>query len=495
MYIDVRNKKRKTGYIAGATHGLYCGPGWSDGDYQSSVCGYATAVDEFDQTCKEHDCAYAKYGPHAEADHAFHDSNVGRGIKRTFAGRIVLSQNNKLMYTPQNSKKKTQIVRVDVPKKNTAEAAINVSTTMSGAQAIGAHFGGKFASTKAVDAISKKMMSTSSGTQYHYETRGDPITGGEIVWFGHATIGYDYLVTQWCRSVVKALLNKCGYQFRDWNDQVAVELEGWTIVSAYHTNNTTVAISTVTTAPLFAFNTYDTLAATLFRNSWTTATAANPEIQPLYVTFQRTISTIPVILGRLWLDGQKMSIVATSRLAVQNTTLGQSADADADTTDSITAVPLVGKIYEFKGNYARKVGINQDPADLICSNHVTVTTGVANPTASLSFSEPVDSYSFYGCKKVRNIKMQPGEIKTDQFSSAFTVNTRQFFQNYTNKIAIDKSHSYGHSHFFALEKQVFINSTNAISVNVNCDNHVAVMLKPGNPYIVQPSTQHVNYST
>lgn len=499
MHIDRYAKKRKFGI---KYHGYYCGPGWSDGRYQSSVCGNSTAIDTFDQTCKEHDCSYAKHGPHFEADHAFYRSNVGRGIKRTVAAVAVLSQNNKLMTkysTPPNTKRKTVIYNrpVKVSKGNQTDM---VNQTMSSAQVIGAHYGGKFNPDSAANTISKKMMSTPSGTQYQIETRGAAIEGAEIVWFGHASISYNFLTTQWCRAVVKALLFRCGTHFRDWNDIVNADLEGWTIVTFYHANSTVGTVSSQSTGTLFAGNSYETIAQ-LFRTSWVGLCTANAEIQPLYVQFQKSFSVNaagllqPVVLGRLWLDGQKMKVVATSRLAVQNTTLGQSADADNDTTQSITAAPLSGKIYEFKGNYARKIGANQDPLDLVVSEHVTVTTGAFNPTGSLSFSEPVDKYQFFGCTKQRKITMNPGEIKTDQFSSAFTVNIRKFFQNFANKDDTDKTHGYGHSHFFALEKQVFINATNPISVNVNCDNSVGVMLVQGAPYILKPKVDHVNYFT
>jgi hypothetical protein len=39
-------------------HRDFCGPYISDGKWQSSVCGYATARSAEEQCCKDHDCAY-----------------------------------------------------------------------------------------------------------------------------------------------------------------------------------------------------------------------------------------------------------------------------------------------------------------------------------------------------------------------------------------------------------------------------------------------------
>jgi len=74
-------------------HGRYCGPGWSANKYQKSVRGRIPAVDEFDETCKRHDAAYATPGADLKkADQEFYKANVGRGIKRTAAALAVGAQ-------------------------------------------------------------------------------------------------------------------------------------------------------------------------------------------------------------------------------------------------------------------------------------------------------------------------------------------------------------------------------------------------------------------
>ena len=39
----------------------WCGPGWSDGKWQSNNGGYSTARSRFDQACKEHDSNLANH--------------------------------------------------------------------------------------------------------------------------------------------------------------------------------------------------------------------------------------------------------------------------------------------------------------------------------------------------------------------------------------------------------------------------------------------------
>lgn len=71
-------------------HGNYCGPGWSAGKYQSSVVSSVPAVDEFDDTCKEHDASYAMDDDLLWADLKFAGKNlVSLRPKRMLAGALV----------------------------------------------------------------------------------------------------------------------------------------------------------------------------------------------------------------------------------------------------------------------------------------------------------------------------------------------------------------------------------------------------------------------
>lgn len=97
-------------------HGNWCGPGWSDGRYTQSTYGDAEAVDEFDETCREHDFALVGGARDRAADAKFIRSNFGKGPKRTVAALAVavrdqyqamydtpLKQNNKNIDFSSNS--------------------------------------------------------------------------------------------------------------------------------------------------------------------------------------------------------------------------------------------------------------------------------------------------------------------------------------------------------------------------------------------------------
>lgn len=67
----------------------WCGPYWSNGQFQESRRGYAPAHNEFDETCRQHDFSYADQGDLRSADLLFARQNIGRGFTRTVAGLAV----------------------------------------------------------------------------------------------------------------------------------------------------------------------------------------------------------------------------------------------------------------------------------------------------------------------------------------------------------------------------------------------------------------------
>lgn len=73
-------------------YGNYCGSNWSAGVAQPSVVSDVPAVDEFDDTCREHDAVYANGGDLLAADYNFAYANIGRGALRTAAGIAVGAQ-------------------------------------------------------------------------------------------------------------------------------------------------------------------------------------------------------------------------------------------------------------------------------------------------------------------------------------------------------------------------------------------------------------------
>lgn len=149
-------------------HGNYCGPNWSAGRHQPSVVSDVPAVDEFDETCRAHDAAYATGQDLFIADGAFYDANIGRGYKRSLAALAVKTQQlargltrNKIIIAPNNNFQKSTMppsLRKIKPQKNkiknTTKSPIGVTTpntrsatTVSAPAAMGSVIRGTVAKT------------------------------------------------------------------------------------------------------------------------------------------------------------------------------------------------------------------------------------------------------------------------------------------------------------------------------------------------------------
>lgn len=72
-----------------AYHGNWCGPGWSDGRRVTSTHGFAPAIDEFDETCRQHDFALSGGKRNSSADMTFIRKNLLKGPKRGLAAVLV----------------------------------------------------------------------------------------------------------------------------------------------------------------------------------------------------------------------------------------------------------------------------------------------------------------------------------------------------------------------------------------------------------------------
>lgn len=143
-------------------HGNWCGPGWSNGSAQDSVHGFAPAVDEFDETCRQHDFAYADRGNLRDADLLFARQNIGQGVKRTIAGIAVgaqgfLRSHDKFFPKFYQTKEKEEMVK-------TTSQKLRGATPRNGGKAPAQGAGAKRAPNGGTGTMSVSMAPVSIGT-------------------------------------------------------------------------------------------------------------------------------------------------------------------------------------------------------------------------------------------------------------------------------------------------------------------------------------------
>jgi hypothetical protein len=96
-------------------HGNYCGPWWSAGKIQASVNDPTVEpIDEFDNSCRIHDAAYADGADLYDADSEFVTDNMLKGPKRTLAAlavgaQLAIRQTRNVFYTKKQNMTKQRL--------------------------------------------------------------------------------------------------------------------------------------------------------------------------------------------------------------------------------------------------------------------------------------------------------------------------------------------------------------------------------------------------
>lgn len=152
-------------------HGNWCGPGWSDGRYVSSTHGFAPAIDEFDETCRQHDFALAGGASDPEADAKFFEDNVNKGAKRSVAAYAVAARSAfDNMVQPPTTKIKNKI---EMASKTTKKG--QTSKSLRGSQG-GASTGAPMRKNDAVRAAPVALATRRTGTAARVTTTATGVT-------------------------------------------------------------------------------------------------------------------------------------------------------------------------------------------------------------------------------------------------------------------------------------------------------------------------------
>lgn len=117
-------------------HGNWCGPNWSDGKVQQSVRGFAPAIDEFDETCRQHDFALADNPRNPAADHTFIKQNIRSGNPKRQAAAMLVAVRNAI--EPAQNKNMNKNSKIQQPKQAATkpapkpkQAAMKIERTMA----------------------------------------------------------------------------------------------------------------------------------------------------------------------------------------------------------------------------------------------------------------------------------------------------------------------------------------------------------------------------
>lgn len=226
-------------------HGNYCGPGWSGGKYQPSIpySGKVKSIDEFDETCKVHDSAYAIPGSDLNAaDELFYQQNIGKGLKRSLAGIIVkgntigrLFKRQKIMppanrknieyATPPTTAPRQQPIPMEVELPEFVYNDFDMNDPFSGksSKKVMTSQSGAYASNNRYAITPNKFSATQAqtyGSATNHEFGGSAGSNNVKVLFVHLGTPSGEMIISVFRAMLAALLHKHGIHFNDWNENI-----------------------------------------------------------------------------------------------------------------------------------------------------------------------------------------------------------------------------------------------------------------------------------
>lgn len=160
-------------------------------------------------------------------------------------------------------------------------------------------------------------------------------------------------------------------------------------------------------------------------------------------------------LGELNIANMKVHLTAIGTMQVQNRTINDAGDDDAG---DVNNVPLVGKMYTFKG----ALPITQVPRPELTtlSGLFTMRAGeVVSNNQVDNWDEPPDKSNFMNCSRVRKVAMNPGDVKKDRVTFTRSMRIRDFMdmvkeRRYASRFTASRLYKTGDCHMIALEKSL-----------------------------------------
>lgn len=491
-------------------HGNYCGPNWSAGKYQGSVAGSSVpAVDEFDQTCLEHDASYFYGKGLKEADYKFFKQNIGRGVKRSIAALAVGLQgylrkeddlknfDSEVMPVVKRRKLGKKKAIMKKPKKSMLKRGkrkrIFKKKKMYRKRYVKRRYSKMKIGRGSVGIASK------TGVQVVEEYRNS-ISGADSVLISHG-IGGGYIFRYFIYAIYKALFDKAGIVIRNWHEKVDDDVivpHTWEVqVYTRQVDNPSVVGTDIQrnvytwnntdSHNVFAFNIYNGLIGALF---------------PPNVTGEKKPTILRVELVTYDLEGQNVERrrVASidleeavfimrykQRLTMQNRTKHKDGDAQLETTDVVDRAPLKGMVYRSK-KWQDKVAIVKNDSDvnptgirpsivLDAENHGRYTAAnLLDPTVAGDFNQfrkLVSPWVFGKGYKGTPFVLGPGAIGQNtvyynmKISVANLVRKIQPGWNGLNSCEVGKVE------ILQFEKQLGVTGDPSISINYQVENYLS----------------------
>lgn len=473
-------KRRKTGI---RYHGNYCGPGWSGGQWQSSVRSTVLPIDQFDATCQDHDAVYADGGDYDAADEKFYQSNIGQGFKRSVAAlavkgqsvvRSFFSQNNSMApyrrgrsptrrttvnsrrnNTPPNSRSRSRSRSVRPSPRPPIRRTMSVSPGRSRSVATRRTSRSSSRRLGSRRRVSSRRLSTNMrnrspslllrrGVQNSYEA-GDIIETPNCAYIGHTTHPGVVMRLAFFRALIKMILIKVNKLNPDWQGAPKDTLATDRIVISYRASHSptdgilTLAVDVAALSQEGIADAFTVLFA-----------GASNQLNFREISYRPNNGSIGA--ATINLSNAKVHVQAYSEFKMQNRSLSNEANDEADNIDNC---PLIGRSYEGKGTGSQFIVDSvTTPFYGSITHGVIEKTGVAN-----GLFEPPSPNLFTDLTGSKKHYMAPGVVQTSVLHDKYVLSIHKYVYHMYDTLPNNSAPFYrvkpiGKFRFFGMEKQL-----------------------------------------
>lgn len=421
----------------------WCGPGWSDGKWQSNRCGYATSRNRWDQVCKEHDCDLASGMDEATADLKF-----ARNINNPFVGYAPYAFhkiNN--MFTPNWSNR-------GAPSK---ARSLDYNGSSSG---IGYSKQGYQSSIMNVNKHQKVTQNGSRKTVKLYneyggvveETSevGEPIS--QVLYVGHSTyIREQMALSIWC-SIIKKLLEKCNYDVPSLDATlIPLPTSPFSVRVKYQTSEN------------LGFSNFDSISAgNVLDLAQSCVDNFTSNVQYWFKEIQLTTTGLDlngVQAGTMSLERCVIKMFVKSKMMIQNTTPSASG---SDQLDVLGTNPLKFRKYVIKRPNFEIASFHSQDDPLFGANDVgkpSLSSGLIafynnlgfTPNQARYLAEAPRPQMINECNGVTNGVLQPGCFLHNDVIYKTSLYLKTFYAGSDNPVTKTLS-EYGKCEVFAFDK-------------------------------------------
>lgn len=516
--IKTEHRIEDDSFMSIAAHGNYCGPGWSAGKKQLSVCGPpGSAIDALDESCRIHDCAYDKKNKYKQnkgyADMKFALENIMRidnpkaqlfgaivgaqGIARAIglyddSSREVKQKTRKRLKTEPMKKKKSQKIRI-YDKLNaqylSSVKKMPVRYVRRGRRMVRVRKPYKRYKkvAKKVTRVPRKKYARKrkynkvnvnySGVNYKFETGG--LKTYDNFSAGYIGLGMPML-TFWqncCRAIIRRIMLKLGYNFVDWDQTLGDVVAGVNRLEYIIDYRLTDPSTGITTSNFMTYNS-GSIPASVSTNSFELYATEMQELiwRNLTVTNNHTLMGIRVVLVKeggddivdkcyIDLTNFSFSVKHKCMMKVQNNTLSRGADEDANVSTNIANNPLDGILYKNNGKWRNYLDMNSKDGTAAADVYTTVAeknNGILNinpESISQNDYRKFPRPAAFGFKKAYKFVIMPGEIKYTSLSFKTRISLNSILKRFrlTTKGAGNanwEAADFGHMFLLGFEKTI-----------------------------------------